>query len=68
MHIGERFIDSIKVLLDDRFTAFTVGLLNAGLDVSNGFFLGKNAADGKETGLHDGIDPVHPDRCGVATS
>ncbi len=58
VQMSQGIVDSSVVLLDDRFTALTVGFLNRFLDLSNGLFFGQNAADGEETGLHDRIDPL----------
>ena len=45
-----------KVLLDDCFAAFAIRFLDGLLDLVNGFVAWQDAGDGKEAGLHDGVD------------
>ena len=47
--------------LHNCFAALAVGLLDRLLDLRDGFFARQHAADGKEAGLHDGVDArAHP--------
>jgi len=53
-------IHCFKVALDNCFATLAVGFLDALLDLFNCFLTGQHATDGKEAGLHDGIDaPAH---------
>src|SRR5262249_43183496 len=54
--MAEGFVYRRVVLLDHGFTALAVGLLYGVLDGGDGLFAGQHAADGEETGLHDGVD------------
>ena len=54
---GERLIHGGEIALDDFLAFFLVTLADRILDARDGLLLGKDAGDGKEAGLHDGIDP-----------
>ena len=56
VEVAEGGIDRGEVLLHDGFAALAVGFLDGVLDGFDGIFAGEHAADGKEAGLHDGID------------
>ena len=56
MQVGKGGIDSSVVLLDNGFTALAVGLLDRFLDLGDRLILRQDTTDGKETGLHDGVD------------
>ena len=45
-----------KVLLDDCFATLAIGFLDSLLDLVNGLIARQDTGDGKETGLHDGVD------------
>ena len=56
----QRGVHGGKILLHDRFAALDIGLFDRALDRGDGFVAGQDAADGKETRLHDGVDaPAH---------
>ncbi len=57
-HMLQGTIYSRKVLLNNRFAAFSIGLFDGLLDLINGLLPGEDTADCKETGLHDGIDTL----------
>jgi len=60
MQVLQRGIHCGEVLLHHCLTPLAIGLLDGFLDLLNGFFTGQNAADGKEAGLHDGVQtPSH---------
>jgi hypothetical protein len=52
----QRVVHGGKVLLNHRFAALAVGLLDRFLDLRDGFVARQHAADGEEAGLHDGVD------------
>ena len=54
----ESVVHGDKVLGYDSLTAFSVGLANGVLYGFNRLFARQNPADGKEAGLHDGVDAV----------
>ena len=56
MQVDQGLIHGIKVLHDNCFTAFAVGLLDGFLDLLDGLIARQDAANGEETGLHDGVD------------
>ena len=51
-----RSVHGGKVLLHHGFATPAVGLLNGVLDGGNGFVAWQHSADGKEAGLHHGVD------------
>ena len=49
-------VESGVIFLDDSFTAFAEGFINGFLDSSHRFGGRQDTGDGKEAGLHDGVD------------
>ncbi len=65
MQCGQGGIDGIEVTLHDLAPLATVSLFYRMLDLFDGFISWQYAGDGKETGLHDGVDtPSHARRLG----
>ena len=74
----ERHVDRGEVLLDDRLAALAVRLADGRLDVLDRLLARQNPGEGKEAGLHRGVDPrphaglpgniisIHHDRTAVA--
>src|SRR6516162_3311271 len=56
MQVVQSGIHGSEVLLDHRFAPLAIGLLNGALDGGNGLVPRQHTADGKEAGLHDGVD------------
>ena len=60
VQVGQSLIHGVVVLLNHRLATLGIGFLDALLDLVDGVFARQDARDGKEAGLHDGVDaPAH---------
>jgi hypothetical protein len=55
--MGQCVIDGGEVAAYHLVPLLAVGLLDRFLDLGDGFLARQDAGDGKEAGLHDGVDP-----------
>ena len=55
VEVRQRHVHGLEILLDDLLALGAVGLLDGLLDGGDGLFLGEDARDGEEAGLHDGV-------------
>ena len=58
MQTGQRRINGTEVKIDDALPFTAVGVLHRLFNRSNRLFTGQYPRDGKETGLHNGIDAL----------
>ena len=60
MQVIKRGIYGLEVELNNFSTLFGIGFLNGCFDIGNGLISRQYAGEGKEAGLHDGVDaPAH---------
>ena len=56
VQVGNGLIHGFVILTHNSFAFFTVGFFDGVFNLRQGFIARQHTADGKETGLHDGVD------------